>query len=437
MVIPRDPWPRLGSRTATRAAIATIYTLVLVVALAEVAQSLVRADRLDYTNYPRLGEVVLSGGDPYALAFNSWPPCFLLLAAGLALASRVSSLATLCVWQLASVLAVWGTLKLLARCFAARGSGVTFWPRSPDRLAFVSAPVVVPFLFSARLFQDNLQHGQINTQLLFLSLLAFVLFREHRPIPGGLALALAASLKAVPILLLGYLAYKRCWRELSWTLGFLVLLNLVIPIAIFGAGEVATQWRAWRTVVGAEMLQAIAHFPNQSLLSALKRLLTVEGGSTNPIRVALVAWPTAAVVRLFWVVATLSLVGLAWVFRRNPRDLSDRRCAGEYAICLAAMTLVSPLAWTAHFVTLVAPAALVWSALRELPDGSADRQWRLGVWWASFACVTFSASGFVGWAWARRLESLSVITVGALLLVALAVSLLPALGPRFAEQTAA
>jgi hypothetical protein len=337
------------------------------------------------------------------------------------------------VWQLASVLAVWGTLKLLARCFVARGAELTFWPRAPERLAFVSAPIIVPFLFTARLFDDNLQHGQVNAQLLFLSLLAFVLFRERRPAAGGLALALAASIKAVPILLLGYLVYKRCWRELGWTLAFLALLNLIIPIAIFGAGEVATQWHAWRSVAGGEMLKPIAHHPNQALLAALKRLLTVEGGSTNPMHAPLAAWSTAAVARLFWVVAGFSLVGLAWLFRRDPPDLSDRRCAGEFAICLATMTLFSPIAWVAHFVSLAAPAVLVWTALGEMPDGNAGRRWRLVVWWASFACLTFSGSGFVGWAWARWLESLSVITVGALLLVALAVSLLPALGPRRAE----
>jgi len=426
--IPRDSWPRFRSPSATRAAIATLYALVLLLALAEVARSLLRADRLDYTNYPFVGEVVLSGGDPYAFGFNTWPPGFLLLATVLALGSRVSAIATLCVWQLASVLAVWGTLKLLARCFVSGGEELTFWPHSPDRLAFVSAPIIVPSLFAARLFADNLQHGQINAQLLFLSLLAFVLFRERRPIAGGFTLALAASLKAVPVLLLGYLLYKRSWRALGWTIAFLIFLNLVIPVAIFGAGEVATQWRAWRAVVGGEMLQPVAHHPNQALLSALKRLLTIDGGSSDPVHLPLAALSTAAVVRVFWVVALLALVGLAWAFRRNPRDLSDRRCAGAYAICLAAMTLVSPLAWAAHFVTLVAPAMLVW-------NHTAGDRWRLGVWWASFSCVTFSASGFVGWAWARRLESLSVITVGALLLVTLAISLVPRLGPRPAELT--
>src|SRR5256884_3971497 len=231
LVIPRDPWPRLGSERATRVAIATIYALVLLVALAEVARSLGRADRLDYAYYPELGEVVLSGGDPYANAYNTWPPFFLLVAAGLALGSRVSAVGTLLAWQLASVLAVRGTLKLLARSFEDDGAALTFWPRSPDRLAFVSSGVFVPFLFTARLFDDNLQHGQINAVLLFLSLFAFVLFREHRLVAGGCALALAASLKAVPVLLLGYLAYKRRWRGLGWARAVLLLPDPVLSVA--------------------------------------------------------------------------------------------------------------------------------------------------------------------------------------------------------------
>src|SRR3989454_10034851 len=99
---------------------------------------------------------------------------------------RSTAVGTLLAWQLASVFAVWGTLKLLARSFEDGGTALTFWPRSPDRLAFVSSAVVVPFLFTARLFDDNLQHGQINALLLFLCLFAFVLFREQRLIAGGL-----------------------------------------------------------------------------------------------------------------------------------------------------------------------------------------------------------------------------------------------------------
>src|SRR3989449_1390747 len=133
LVIPRDPWPRLGSERATRVAVATIYTLVLLVALAEGARSLARADRLDYSYYPKLGEVVLSGGDPYANGFNTWPPFFLLVAPGLALGSRVSAAGTLFPLQLPSVLAVWRTLKLLNRSFDEGAPAAPLLPGSPAR----------------------------------------------------------------------------------------------------------------------------------------------------------------------------------------------------------------------------------------------------------------------------------------------------------------
>jgi hypothetical protein len=76
------------------------------------------------------------------------------------------------------------------------------------------------------------------------------------------------------------------------------------------------------------------------------------------------------------------------------------------------MTLVSPLAWKAHFVTLLAAYWLVWRVLRGRVA------W--GVWWASFACLTLSAPALVGERVNNALEALNVITVGALLVVGLA-----------------
>jgi hypothetical protein len=328
-------------------------------------------------------------------------------------------MATLALWQIGSVLATWGTLKLLAKWFDPEGGEPSFWPRSAERVAFVSAPILAPFLLALRPLDDNVLHGQINTQLLFLSLLAFDRFRGGKAVSGGLLLALAASLKAVPVLLVGYLVYKRAWRAVAWTVAFLVLLNVVLPVAIFGAGTVAHHWHSWRAVVGGEMLVPSAHHPNQALLSALKRYLSVAGTSDDPMHVMFASLSTAAVVRLFWGVAWLGALGLAIAFWRNPRDLRDPRCAGEVAICVAAMTLVSPIAWVAHFVTVVAPAALVWAAGRGR-----------GLWWLAFALLTFSASGFVGWNWAARLESLSAITAAGLILVGLGVWLLPRFAPN-------
>ena len=406
-IVPRDT--RLP-----RPAIVAIYCLVLLWAGGEVLRSLSRLDAVVFTGYVQVGEAVLQGKDPYGsgsglAVINTWPPFFLFVGAGLALLARgVSLLGALFLWQLAGVLAIWGCLKQCARLFLDGGDTLTFWPRSPDRLAFVSAGVLVPFIMTARLFQEHAQHTQINVQVLFLVLLAFQLFRGARPALGGGALALAASVKAVPVVFVLYLVYKRAWREITWTLAWLVLLNLALPALVFGPHETAALWQRWRTVSDAQIAgAATAHYYNQSLLAALKRLLPA------------VARP------LFFALAALGAAGLAWAFRHDPPDLADPRTAAELAICLGALVVVDPLAWKAHYVTLVAAYFFCWEALRRLPAGAAGGGgwWRWTLWWGSFACLSLSAPLVVGERVKNALESANVILVGALLVIGLALSL--------------
>jgi hypothetical protein len=267
---------------------------------------------------------------------------------------------------------------------------------------------------TARLFQEHLQHTQVNFYLFLLVVLAFYLFRRRRDAWGGLALAAAASAKAVPIVFLPYLLYKRAWRAAAWTVGFLVALNVALPLAVFGPARTAEHWRAWRSIAAAETADPTPHHMNQSLLAALKRLLTAEGSARDPVHYAVAAWPTQRVVTGFYVLACLGALGLALAFRRHPPGLDSppATLAAELAVCLAAMPLVSPLAWKAHFVTLLAAYWLVWRVLRGRVA------W--GVWWASFACLTLSAPALVGTRVNDALESLNVITVGGLLVLGLA-----------------
>ena len=411
-VVPRDT--RLP-----RAAIVAIYGLVLLWAGGEVLRSLARVDSVVFTGYVQVGEAVLQGKDPYGgglAGINTWPPFFFFVAAGLALLARgISLLGALFLWQLGGVLAIWGCLKLCARLYVDGGDTLTFWPRSADRLAFVSAAVLVPFIMMARLFQEHAQHTQINVQVLFLVLLAFYWFRGARPALGGSALALAASVKAVPVAFVLYLVYKRAWRETGWTLAGLVLLNLALPVFVLGPHETATYWHRWREVSDVQIAGAgSAHYYNQSLLAALKRLL--PGGG--------VALP------LFYALAALGAAGLAWAFRHDPPDLRDPRTAAELATCLGALVVVDPLAWKAHYVTLVAAYFFCWEALRRLPAGGGGAGWwRWALWWGSFACVSLSAPLVVGERINNALETANVILVGALLVIGLALSLRPRLRP--------
>lgn len=429
-------WPRVSGAQAA------LYAAVLLVVGFEVARSVARADLVVFKGYVTLGEAVLQGADPYDARFtdpppfNTWPPFFGIVAAGLALLARISFPGALLLWQVGSVLALWGAIRLLARFFEDGGAGLRFWPSAPGALSFASAAVFVPVLLTARVLQEHLQHTQVNILLLFLVLSAFHLMRTGRQAAGGLSLALAASLKAVPVVFLPYLLYKRAWRAAAWTGAFLLLLNVVVPAAVFGPGGAARQWGAWRALAARETAAPTSHY-NQSLLAALKRLLSAEGGAGDPVRPVVAAWPAPRVTRLFTVLALAGAAGLALAFRRHPRGLADRSAALEVAICLPAATLVAPLAWKAHFVTLLAGYWAVWWGLRQLPARSPGRRWRVAALGLSAACVTLSAPAIVGERVNDALESLNVITIGALLVVGLGLSLLRPLRRQTPASSAA
>lgn len=430
--LPRDAWPHLADGGARRRAQIAVYSIVLLLAIAEVVRSLGRQHAVIFEGYVQVGDLVLAGGDPYSLRLNTWPPFFFFVGGGLSLLAKVSPTIALLLWQIGDVLAIWGCCRLSARLFAPDDRGPTFWPRDGE-LAFGSADVLVPFLMTARLFQEHVQHTQINAQILFLVLLAFTLFRERRMVVGGLSLAVAASTKAVPVLLLPYLLYKRAWRALGWTTAFLLVLNIALPSVVFGPARMIADWRTWRAVAARETADPTPHFMNQSFPAALKRLFTNAGSARDPIHYAVSDWSTRGVQTLFVASALAAVVCLAYRFRRHPRDWSDPRTAAELAILLAAMVVVDPLAWKAHYVVLIVPYTFAWWALRRLPGDAPGRRWRWALWWGSFTCITLSAPAVVAAHWRDVLESLNIILVGALLLLGLAVSLVGA--PRIAWES--
>ncbi|HEY6808680.1 MAG TPA: glycosyltransferase family 87 protein [Gemmatimonadales bacterium] len=418
MQLPRDSWPSAWDARARGRVAWACYALAVLWALAESLRALGRIPGVIFSSYVDVGNAVLTGADPYALAANTWPPFFLLISVPMAAIWRWSPVLALFLWQLLGVAATWGVVRLSVALF--EDGPISFWPRDASGLAFVSAAALVPFAMTARLFQEHAQHTQINVQVLFLVLWSWHLFRRERAAAGGLALAVAASTKAVPALLLGYLLYKRRWRDALWTVIWLVALNLVLLAAVFGPAHLAELWTKWRGVAGGELLDPTPTYMNQSLLAALKRLLTAAGSARDPVAYNVAAWSPDGVRGLFVVLAGGAVLGLAWLFRRAPGVIAGRRAGAELAVGLAAMTVVDPLAWKAHYVTLITAYAFCWWALRRGPQSGA----RWALWWGSFACLTLSAAAVWGGRISHILESADVILIGALLLLALAVWLL-------------
>src|SRR2546423_7087137 len=325
-----------------------VVALLVVWAIWEVARVITRLDSVIFTGYTQVGEVVLQGGDPYGLRINTWPPFFLFIATILALLARISLPGALLVWQLGSVAAIWGSSRLLPRLLGERPAPLT------------ASATLVPLLMSARIFQEHLQHTQINLFLLLLIVRAFWCVQRRRHGWGGLALAVAASVRAVPVLFLPYLLYKRAWRAAAWTAAFLVVLNVILPVAAFGPARALERWRSWRAIAATETADPTPQYMNQSLLAALKRLLTTDGGARDPVRYAIASWPTADVVHLFYGLLAGVAIGLAIAFRRHPAGLLHDTVAGERANRLCFFPIVFPLAREGALLTLFARYLVRW-----------------------------------------------------------------------------
>lgn len=416
MTLPRDPWPRFQSERAQRAAMIALYAVVLAVALAEALRALGRMEGVIFSSYLDVGDAVLSGTDPYSITANTWPPLFAVEAVPLALVGRISPHLALFLWQLLGLVATWGVVKLSVEFF--EDGPVTFWPVSPQALALTSSAVIVPLLMTARLFDEHAQHTQINVQVLWLVLWGFHHFRRARPGLGGLSLALAASTKVVPVLLVLYLLYKRCWRETMWTVIWIVILNAGLLSIAFGPADALHLWREWHAVAGNELADPTPTFMNQSLLAGVKRALTSEGGLRDPVHYALSSWSPAAARIAFGVLAAAFAGMLAWLFRKHPRDLNGPRAGGELALCLGAMVVVDPLAWKAHYISLITANAFIWWVLRK--NGAPRWQWAL--WWGSLICLTGSAAAIWGGHFSHVLESYDVILIGGVMLLVLVAS---------------
>ena len=74
--------------------------------------------------------------------------------------------------------------------------------------------------------------GQPNLVLLALMLCGFVSLRTKREVVGGGFIAVAAAIKAFPVLAIVYLVYRRYWTAAGSLIVTLVFLLLILPATV-------------------------------------------------------------------------------------------------------------------------------------------------------------------------------------------------------------
>jgi hypothetical protein len=178
---------------------------------------------------------------------------------------------------------------------------------------------------------------------------------------------------------------------------------IALPAVVLGPAETVDWWRAW-----AEAVPAVGNRPgwmNASLHAVATRQFGADAG------------------RSIWLAGSVALAGTALLALGRPfRDVGPGRTAAEVAVLLAAITIVSPVSWKAHYATLVPLCAAIWAASQRLAGRS--RTVGLTALGVAAAVLNLSSPELIGRDATVSLEERGMIVVTALVLVVAALALL-------------
>lgn len=317
----------------------------------------------DAVVYQAAGRLVLAGRDPNeALSAGGLPYLYPpLLAVLVAPFSRVGEVNFAAGWAVLTVLAGFGCFYELRRLTRLTGGAPAPWPLAGAALLFAVWPV-----------GSTIRWGQIGTILLYLLLVGYRLVRagsRRDVVLGGALLAIAAALKLTPLLpaavavaqpALGGDARRAALAATGLTIG-LALGLFVVPAAAVGWSANLSYLARWSQRVAAEETidprhRRSAHLAgNQSLANGLNRLRGRDAaGARTPLNLTVS-------------LALLALAVAAWAASTRRGDATAS--AAGWSLACAVTCLVTPIAWTHHYVLFI-PAVLlvpVWLHRRGRP----------------------------------------------------------------------
>jgi hypothetical protein len=146
---------------------------------------------------------------PFDVDLYEYPPPFLLLPRALSMVAP-EFLKFRMLW-----FALYGSVVLIGLLAVTR----VFDPVAGTRVLMLS-----PLVLGADITIATLQIGNVQAAVFVLAMLAMALFTQRRYAAGGALLAYATVSKLFPGMLIVYLAARREWRALAWTVGLCAAL---------------------------------------------------------------------------------------------------------------------------------------------------------------------------------------------------------------------
>jgi glycosyl transferase family 87 len=365
----------------------------------------------DFSGYLMIGDLVLGGGDIYFHTPNTWPPFFSMLCVPLALLARPAPELARGIWIVLNYGAVLLALHVMVRLVYGRALAVR---AAAEGVSLVAPEVLIPLLLSYRFVTGNFDHLQVNIVIFTLALTGLYWQVTGREIAGSITLGAAAALKAMPVVFIPYLLYRRRYRAAALTALSTLVLGLS-PALVFGWRRLVEYYVAWHGAVAAgwgvgKMNQSVFAMWDRFIGHGMVPLVTsgVSGipESGDPRALA------ATVVTL----AVVTLVAL-WLFR-GPAASTGWVTLSEWSVVFIVSAIFGPVCWKAYLVVLLLPNLLLFAAWRAPVLSDRDRRIIGGILLAAFVLGALPSPGFVGKSLAETLEMASLPTIAALMVIA-------------------
>jgi len=362
----KSSWAALDRRLNSPAGFRVLLSLFLVAAMVFSAVPLLHYFRgrsiMDYKLWYDTGKQVLAGDEIFFLHNGKYdfmypPPCAIFLA-GASLLGRAGLILLL----VAINSAAWFISAQLAAKLAASQSGSC---RIKNAWLYL-APSLLVIIY----IWSSYHLGQCSLALLALMLGAFVALRSEREIFAGALVAIAAAIKAFPVIAIVYFIYRHHWKAVASLVVTLLFLLLVLPAPFRGFERTWHDLEKWSVGMLKYSPSGIAQRPkrsqnwkNQSLVSVANRLLRrVDAAAASaphtPKYVNFTDLEFAAVnAVIIGVALALGFFFIAVMPQRQMRTAETD--AIEFALLILMMLILTPLAFGYLFSWLMLPFAVV------------------------------------------------------------------------------
>lgn len=272
-----------------------------------------------------------------------YPP---FLAGCLRFVSAVPLEVAVSLWQCCNVLALFGSIYFSLRLAAPSSDSA----KAAAIIAGVITPLGLPFYITA-------QHGSSSMIVAFLLILFFERLHSKKDTAAGIALALAAVIKALPVVFIAYLVVKGRGKALLWTLlsgSALLACSLLVAgwdhHIHFLTDVTVNVGYAVKSDLGFD---ASFHPANQSINGFFGVYL---GATDTPLKAIISS------------ISVLLLLPVLWLLLKRRTNVSQ-----DAVLLTLLMLLLSPITWIHHMVIVIA-AATIFAA--RLVEGA----WRLRFW---------------------------------------------------------